>query len=209
MFSLQKINFFLLILLFFFISTIELFAQGDFFDLYTFRPNSNCSITIKVKKSKVKCEDATDIKRLNNKIQINNSVSLESEINSGRMNKYLSWKFEVTSCDGKRKIITRSIDLTSYSSEGDNDLADFSFEGKEFKIIETSVKNQFSNDKDQDIVDPNIAPISISGPKEAYAGDDLILTAEGGNIVTAGSKYVWTEGSPAGKILLGAETNIL
>ncbi|MFD3407091.1 hypothetical protein SKC37_00355 [Aquirufa sp. HETE-83D] len=125
------------------------------------------------------------------------------------MNKWLSWKFEVTTCDGKRKIITRSIDLTNYSSEGDNDLADFSFEGKEFKIIETSVKNQPSFDKDIDVVDPNIAPTSITGPTEAYAGDDIILVAEGGKIVTAGSKYVWTEGSVNGKVIAGAETSTL
>jgi hypothetical protein len=209
MFLRRNKTFLLLTPLLIFVGAIELFAQSDFVELYTFRPNTNCSITIKVKKSKVKCEDATDTKRLNNKIQINNSVPLESEINSGRMNKYLSWKFEVTSCDGKRKIITRSIDLTNYALDGDNDLADFSFEAKEFKIIETSVKNQPNYDKDIDVVDPNKAPTFINGPREAYAGDDLTLVAEGGSIVTAGSKYVWTEGSPTGKIIFGAETSTL
>lgn len=184
-------------------------AQVDFEELYTFRTNANSSIIIKVKKSKVKCEEATDTKRLNNKIQINNSVSLESEINSGRLDKWLSWKFEVTTCDGKRKLIPICINLSDFSNEGDNDLADFSFEAKDFKIIEKTVKNQFSNAKPEDLPDPNVAPTSLKGPTEAYAGDDLILVAEGGKIVTAGSKYVWTEGSPTGKIVVGAETSTL
>jgi len=197
---------FFLILLF---KASPLVAQGDFVELTTFRPNANCSIIIKVKKSKVTCEEVNDTKRIRNKVSIDNSASLEGELRAGRIGKYLSWEFETTNCAGEKFIIPVSIDLNNSATEGNNDLFDQSFEAVDFKIVENSVKNVENNTKPRPKPIENIAPNSISGPKEAYAGDEIELTAVGGVIKTLGSKYVWTEGSVNGKVIIGAETNTL
>lgn len=186
----------------------RIFAQGDFTDLYTFKPNANCSVTLKVKKSKIRCEDATDVRRVNNKISIENSASLEGELNSGRIGRYLSWNFEIIKCNGERWLLPISIDLTNYSNEGLNDLIDYTFEAKDFVLIGSSVKNSPNTQKPIKLPDPNVAPSFISGPNEVYAGDLIELTAMGG-VAMPGSKYVWTEGSCNGKVILGAETSIL
>jgi hypothetical protein len=197
---------FFLILLF---KASPIVAQEDFVELTTFRPNANCSIIIKVKKSKVTCEEVNDTKRIRNKVRIVNSASLEVELKANRIGKYLSWEFETTNCAGEKFIIPVSIDLTHLAAEGDYDLFDQSFEAVDFKIVENSVKNAENNTKPRPKPIENIAPTSISGPREAYAGDEIELTAVGGAIKTIGSKYVWTEGSINGKVIIGAETNTL
>ncbi len=208
MFRSFKLRIIFLLTFIFTINSKGLLAQGDFTDLYTYKPNSNCSVTIKVKKSKIRCEDATDVRRVNNKISIENSASLEGELNSGRIGRYLSWNFEIIKCNGERWLLPISIDLTNYSNEGLNDLIDYTFEAKDFILIGGSVKNSPSFQKPVKLPDPNIAPSFISGPNEVYAGDLIELTAIGG-VAMPGSKYVWTEGSCNGKVILGAETSIL
>ncbi|MHA8085399.1 hypothetical protein U8695_07455 [Aquirufa antheringensis] len=200
---------FLIINLICYFSTITLYGQGDFVSLYTFYPNSNCSITIKVKKSKIKCEEVNDIKRVRNKVSIENSATLEGELNAGRINKYFSWEFETTNCAGEHFIIPVSIDLTQFSTEGVNDLADQTFEAIDFKIVDNSVKNKINPTKPRPKPNQDVAPSLIEGPKEAYSGDDIELTAKGGIIKTLGSKYVWVEGSVNGKVIVGAETSTL
>jgi hypothetical protein len=96
----------------------------------------------------------------------------------------------------------------NYSNEGMNDLIDYTFEAKDFILIGSSVKNSPNLQKPVKLPDPNVAPSFISGPNEVYAGDLIELTAVGG-VAMPGSKYVWTEGSCNGKVILGAETSIL
>lgn len=205
MFLNKKAYFFLLILF----TAHFAYSQGDLINLYTFRqPNSSSTITIKVKKSKIKCEDAGGIRKLKNKVSIENSATVESEIISGKLNKYFSWNLEVITCEGIRKIIPFSIDLGENSSEGIVDLPDLTFEAKEFKIVVNSVKNQRSFEKERIIRDPNIAPTHILAADEVFPYEDLILSAEGGKL-TQGSKYLWMEGDCNGKIIHKSESKIL
>lgn len=191
-----------------FLTSHKIVAQGDFENVYTINPNPNCSITIKVKKSKIKCEDATITKRVRNKVSIENSASVEEELNYGRINKYLSWAFEVWTCEGEHKIIPISIDLSNFANEGINDLIDQTFEASEFKLVDGSVKNELIDLTPVIIQDPNLAPVSIIGPKYAYAGTQITLIAEGGKAIP-GAKYVWTRNSCEGETILEESSNIL
>ena len=177
MFFSKKLYFFILFIL---VKTNIILAQGELIDLYTYNPpNLSFSISIKVKKSKIKCEEVTDVIRIKHRVSIENSPKLQYLVDNNKINKYFSWNFEVITCKGERKIIPCSIDLTDNASEGIVDLPDLTFEAKEFKVIGNSVKNERSFEKERIIKDPNIAPVFISGINEVYPEDEIILTAQG------------------------------
>jgi hypothetical protein len=161
-----------------------------------------------VKKSKIKCEDETETRRVRNKVSIENSASLEQELNYGRINKFLSWEFEVWTCEGEHKFIPVSINLSDFANEGINDLIDQTFEASEFKLVEGSVKNEEISNIPRIIINPNIAPKRISGPRETYVGEEITLRAEGG-FASPEAKYVWTKDGCEGEVILESETNEL
>ena len=165
-------------------------------------------LTIKVKKSKIRCEDVTDFKLIRNKVSIENSPNLKYLVDNRKINNFFSWNFEIITCDGIRKIIPCSIDLRDNSSEGIVDLPELTFNAKEFKVIEKSVKNQINLEKERIPTNPNITPDFISGVDEAYPNEDLVLIARGG-LATPGSYYVWTEGSCDGKVIQKSQSNSL
>lgn len=205
MFLYKKVHFFLFILF----TSHFAYSQSDLINLYTFHPsNSYCSIIIKIKKSKIKCEETGGNRKLKNKVSIENSPTVESDVQSGKINKYLSWNLEVITCEGIRKIIPFSIDLTENSAEGNVDLPDLTFEAKEFKILENSVKNQRSFEKERIVKDPNVAPTHIAGQNVAFPNEDLVLIAEGGKL-NQGSKYVWVEGNCNGRIIQKSDSKVL
>lgn len=195
-------------LIIFLVISPKLFSQGNFDNLHTIYPNSNCSITIKVKKSKVKCEEVSDSKRIKHKVSIENSASLEVELKQGRINNYLSWAFEVWTCEGEHKVIPVTVDLTNFANEGINDLIEQTFEAAEFRLIEGSVKNEQYNELPLISHSPNSPPISISGPSYAYVGNQITLVAEGG-VAIPGAKYVWTSDDCNGEVIYKGETNTL